>query len=216
MASSFNAFGGSSKVYGGHTPIWLGTVAPVVRGGKFADEYIVKGALYPAGTPVNLANGIIKPLVAMEVVSVAASTHAVTVKKDASGVLPNANDILSIVGATFTTASAAAKVSSVVDNGETAVITFASSQFDTISVGSVITFSAASSAASSGAVIADAPNGYLYNDVYMGDIENDEYAGATGAVVDFHGEGILIDRTPAAAMAAAMKVAVPNVMQRNG
>ena len=63
------------------------------------------------------------------------------------------------------------------------------------------------------------PNGYLYNDVNMGDIDVNSTsvanytAAASGAVVDFHGEGILIDLTPCAGYAAAMKAAVPNVIQ---
>ena len=43
--------------------------------------------------------------------------------------------------------------------------------------------------------------------------ESFDYIGATGAVVVFHGEGILINRTPAAGIADLMKVAVPNVIQ---
>jgi serine acetyltransferase len=61
------------------------------------------------------------------------------------------------------------------------------------------------------------PNGYLYNDIWLGDIDvTDESAAATGAVVNHHPEGILIDRTPARGIAAAMAAAVPYVQQING
>lgn len=52
-------------------------------------------------------------------------------------------------------------------------------------------------------------NGYLYNDIYIG--TETEYA--TGAVVVAHNEGILIDRTAGASIAATLKTNVPNVIQ---
>ena len=72
-------------------------------------------------------------------------------------------------------------------------------------------------APTSGAV--PAPNGYLYNDIYLGGIEvtaatiADKTAAASGAVVDFHGEGLLVELTPCAGIEKAMKAAVPNVIQ---
>lgn len=133
MAGSFNAFGSKATQIGGHTPVWLGTVAPRPKGGVIAG---VSGAniLIPAGTPVQLANGTITP-----VGYYAGSTY----KKNTSAT----------------------------------------------------------------------PNGYLYNDVYMADLESPV---ATGAVVDFHGEGLLISRVPGrdqwALETSALKTAIPNVV----
>lgn len=137
MASSFNVFGGKTTKVGGHTPVWLGTVAPRPKGGVIAG---VSGndILIPAGTPVQFASGAITP-----VGYYAGSTY----KKNTSVTV----------------------------------------------------------------------NGYLYNDVYMGDLETPM---ATGAVVDFHGEGLLIDRVPGrdqwALEASALKTSVPNVVLIEG
>lgn len=217
---SFNAFGGSAKKFGGHMPVWLGTVSPRAKGARLADAYVKANVLYPAGTPVCVENvngqPVATPLAVWKVVSVDASAHAITVIPAAKGLAPSVNDILCPVGATFATAGAAGKVSAVAKGeGEAIVITFTSTQLDGVAAGTALAISGASAPATSGAVVAKAPNGYIYNDVYF-DGEVRENAGATCAVVDFHGEGILIDRTPAAAFAVAMKVAVPNVIQING
>ncbi|MFA6717694.1 MAG: hypothetical protein WCS15_01305, partial [Prevotella sp.] len=60
------------------------------------------------------------------------------------------------------------------------------------------------------------PNAYLYNDIYIGDMDvADESAGASGAAVFYHADGILIDRTPASLVKDAMAAAVPGVYQHN-
>ena len=56
---------------------------------------------------------------------------------------------------------------------------------------------------------ADDVNGYLYNDIVI----DGKTQYATGAVVVSHGEGILIDRTAGASVAATLKANVPNVIQ---
>lgn len=133
MSSSFNAYGGKTDSFGGHIPIWLGTVAPRPKGGVIAG---VSGAniLIPAGTPVKFSGGTITPV---------GYYSGSTYKKNS----------------------------------------------------------------------VDAVNGYLYNDVYTGDLQD---AVATGAVVDFHGEGLLISRVPGRAQwsleTAALREAVPNVI----
>ena len=81
--------------------------------------------------------------------------------------------------------------------------------------GDYITLSA-SSVAGDNKSIAVIPTHYLYNDIYLGDIDVDnEMAGASGSAVAFHADGILINRTPSAPFAAQMKAAVPGVLQVN-
>lgn len=53
------------------------------------------------------------------------------------------------------------------------------------------------------------PNGYLYNDVYVGTLgQNDA---ATGAIVMYHAEGLLINNTAFADKADELQAAIPNV-----
>ena len=150
--------------------------------------------------------------------SVNSSTHAITVKANSFGVLPAANDYLGIVGATFATTGAAGKVSTVAA-GDTAgqyVLTMTTSALDGATAGQFLAWSSADAAGASGKSLANQPNAYLYNDIAISplwDGESYDSIKASGAVVDFHGEGILIKRTPAAPFAAQMKAAVPNVIQ---
>ena len=53
------------------------------------------------------------------------------------------------------------------------------------------------------------PNGYLYNDVYIGTLgQNDA---ATGAIVMYHAEGLLINNTEFADKADELQAQIPNV-----
>lgn len=217
--NSFNVFTQKSKTIGGNVPVWLGTVAPVVAGGTLVAKWCKAGVLIPAGTPVhyNDAERAITPLAMWEVVSVDASAHAITIK--AGTVAPEVNDVLTPVGATFDTTGAAGKVASVAAaaNGNI-VVTMTSSQLDSMTPGKVLSL-AAGNAAASGASLAFKPNAYLYNDICIESLEAGQEAdsiAASGAVVRFHGEGILIDRTPAAGFAAQMAAAVPGVAQIKG
>ena len=55
MTSSFNAFGKSSKAYDNPSvPVWLGKVRAVPVGGSLDGDFLLPGALYAAGTPVQL------------------------------------------------------------------------------------------------------------------------------------------------------------------
>ena len=220
MFSTFNAFGSASKEIGKISkPIWLGNVAPHTVGGVLAEKYRIAGALYEAGTPVNLTDGVLKPFLAFKVVSLTAGETNDTVvvygaKLGDVIVAPSANDVLQKLGASFSATTKAAKVIAVTpqtgaDAGKFSFTVAHSATFDALSAGDYLVYSASTSAGS-GKAVADQPNGYLYNDIYLGDLSNPN---ATGAVVDFHGEGIIIDFTPAADFAAAMKVAVPNVIQ---
>lgn len=189
--TSFNAYGTSEKSVGKtNKPVWLGTVAPHAVGGVLAETYRIKGAHYPAGTPVNLAAGILTPVIVVEAKAV--SGNVVTIDPSVFNIAPAVGDTLN--GKAITAVAANATDAALLD------IT-AAENGATVGSGVTILPSGAS---------AVTPNGYLYNDIYLGDLSN---ANATGAVVDFHGEGLLIDFTPAAFMKAAMKQNVPNVIQ---
>ena len=218
--SSFNAFVQKVRANAGQSvPVWLGVVSPRPVGGVLTAPFRKAGILIPAGTPVHFdeAAGTIAPFAAWKVVSVNTSTHAITVEASSLGVLPAAGDYLGIVGATFATTGAAAAVSTVVAGATEGqyVITMASA-IDGATAGSYLAWSSATSAGASGKSLANQPNGYLYNDIYidaLGAGEAYEYINASGAVVDFHGEGLLINRTPGAPFAAQLKAAIPNVIQ---
>lgn len=219
---SFNAFGSKSTSFGGNTPIWLGVVSPRVTGAALLAKFVKAGRLYPAGSPVevkNDANGqpVAGILVAWQVVSVDSTDHIITIKANRYGIAPVADDILSPIGATFATTGAAGKVSSIVagSTAGTYDVTMSDGKLDGVSANSYITYSAATAVAASGASIAVQPNGYLYNDIRF-EAELGENPGATAAIVDFHGEGLFIDRTPSADFAAMLKAAVPNVIQIKG
>lgn len=126
MKKSFNAYGQTAKNFGGSIPVWCGVVSPIPYGAVLDAEYVIEGALYKAGTPVeyNAATRTYKPM-------------------------KNAKD-------------------------------------ETIN-----------------------PNGYLYNDVYIGNLgENDA---ATGAIVMNHAEGLLIGNTEFADAADTLAEKIPGV-----
>lgn len=126
MKKSFNAYGQSAKNFGGSIPVWCGVVSPIPYGAVLDAEYVIEGALYKAGTPVeyNAATRTYKPM----------------------------------------------------KNAEDATIN---------------------------------PNGYLYNDVYIGNLgENDA---ATGAIVMNHAEGLLIGNTEFADAADTLAQKIPGV-----
>ena len=56
-------------------------------------------------------------------------------------------------------------------------------------------------------------NGYLYNDIYLGEIkEGDVENAATGAIVMYHAEGLLIDNTEFADIADTLATKIPGVL----
>ncbi len=225
MRSSFNAYGRSAKEYGPlHIPIWLGLVKRIPVGGVLDTDFNKKGLLLPAGTPINITDKVIKPLVGFEVVSFTAATgqetdDVIVIKPAQFGgveFVPEVGDFIQKLGATFAATGKAAAVKSVTP-GETAgtynVAVLHSATIDTPSAGNTIVLSSATSAGSSKS-IAVQPNAYLYHDIWLGDLDvaNDDTF-ATGAAVMYHPEGILIDRTPAAPFKEAMAAAVPGVLQ---
>ena len=223
--SSFNAFGSESiETNQSHIPVWLGVVGPVPVGGTIDKAFAKPGFLLGAGAPVNLSGKIITPFVAWEVVSNTASgSNSVIVVKAAEfggvEIAPAANDLVQKVGATFAATGKAAKVDSVSAlTGEDAgkyEITVVSANIDSVSAGDFIALSAATTAGT-GQSLKNQPNGYLYNDIYFGNLggsANDYTLAATGAVVMYHHDGLLVELTPSAPFKDAMKAAVPGVLQ---
>ena len=224
--SSFNAFGAKAKNYGSNVPVWLGVPTPVPVGGTLASAACIAGALYGAGFPVKLASKTITPFIGWEVVSFTAAVSPATedvvvVKPVVLGkvtVAPAVGDFIQKVGATFATTGKAAEVtaSTLLTSGDNEgcyeVKVLHSATIDTPSAGDVITISAAEDAGSSKSIKV-IPTGYLWNDIYFGDLESN--LAATGAVIEFAPDGILIDLTPAAAVKAQMKAAVPGVYQQS-
>ena len=225
--STFNAFGSSaSELAKSHIPVWLGVVGPVPVGGTLDKAYARSGFFLGAGAPVNLTNKIIKPFFNWEVVAFEAgdgttvTTDSIIIK-DMNGVIPAVGDMVQKVGSSFSSTGKAAEVASVdlLTSGDNAgcyeVKVAHAATVDSVSAGDVIALSTAVSAGSSKS-LANQPNGYLYNDIYMGDLSGnaDNYTiAATGAVVKFHADGLLVELTPSAAVKAQMAAAVPGVLQ---
>lgn len=202
MKSSFNAFGSGAAEYGQlHTPVWLGVVSPVPVGGTLVEAFRKKGILIPAGAGVNLNNKVITPLLTYVVKAV--DTGVITIDPKEYGYEPKVGDYLFKVS-----------TSDFANNGTPVAITAVAANADDPKLLDVtVAVNAAANdvvglAFSNSAIV---PNGYLYNDIFTGDLE--ENVNATGAVVMFHHEGILIDLTPCAGIADAMKKAVPGVYQ---
>lgn len=207
MKSTFNTYGRS--VFGGgqfHVPVWMGNVHPVPVGGMLPAAYLKKGALYPAGMPVNLTGKVLTPFIVMKVT--AYESGKVTVDPGQYGITPDTTCYVQKVGATFAKNSAAAAVTAVAAN-DTDKTKMDLTTTLTVAAGDAIVLSFASEGAK-------APNAYLYNDISLGDIDvADDSCAASGAAVQFHAEGILVDRTPSADVKAQMAAAVPGVLQVN-
>ena len=228
--STFNAFGCETiDAAQSHIPVWLGVVGPVPVGGTLKKDYARKGFFLPAGSPVNLTDKIITPFIGYEVVAFTAATGSeandtIVVKAANFGgveIAPAASDVIQKVGATFATQGAARAVvsSTLITEGTNAgcytVLIAHSANLGTLSAGDVLTPSAGTAGAS-GKSIAVQPNGYLYNDIYFGDLAgsaNDFTLAASGAVVKYHHDGLLVELTPSAAVKEQMAAAVPGVLQ---
>lgn len=231
--STFNAFGSESSEIGqSHIPVWLGMVGAVPVGGTLASAFLRKGLLLRAGSPVNLTDKVITPLVGYEVVAFTAATGSETndtiiVKPADFGgvkVAPAAEDVIQKIGATFATQGAARAIvsSTLITEGANAgcytVLIAHSANLGTLAAGDVLTPSAGTAGAS-GKSIKVQPNGYLYNDIYLGNLDDSDAAksaktiAATGAVVRYHHEGLMVELTPSAAVKEQMFAAVPGVLQ---
>ena len=221
--STYNAYYYKNREVGQIVPVWLGVVSPIPVGAVLDEDYAKAGAFYPAGTPMSLGSDgrTAKPFLGFNVVSYTTSStnSLITVKGNIPGLAPKTSDMLQKVGSTFAATAKAWQPTSVAagtNEGEY-VITVATSGIDVVAAGDMLAFSAATEAGSSKS-LAIKPEYYLYNDVAIDPLLNGESASnvqASVALVNFHGEGILIKRTPAAACATAMKAAVPNVYQES-
>lgn len=197
MGSSFNAFGQTNKVYGASTPVWLGTVSPTAIGGVLAEEYCFPGAFYPAGTPVRLENKVITPVAYVDITPIQEGSIYLVHE---GGAIPTPGWKVLCFGNNGGKISASSilavkKVSGgyeITVEGKLSLPTCALSPDEDVAV----------------------PTHYLYNDIFMGDI--DENAAASGSCVNFHGEGILIDRTPGVYAAEYLQECIPHVAQIKG
>jgi len=226
--SSFNSFGSENLNVGqSHIPVWLGNVGPVPVGGTLAKEYAQSGFLLGAGAPVNLTDKIITPFVSWSVISYTAGTtgnyDTIVIKPAVFGsveILPAVGDYLQALGTTFAATGKAAVVVAVTaltgsDAGKYSFTVDKTANLGSLSEGDIIVPSSAV-AAGTGKSIAVQPNGYLYNDIYFGALDgtaNDYTIAASGAVVKFHSEGLLVELTPASGVKAQMAAAVPGVLQ---
>ena len=223
--SSFNAFGSESlETSQSHIPVWLGVVGPVPVGGTLDKAYAKPGFLLGAGAPVNLTDKIISPFIAWEVVSTSTSDSNTIIKVKGAEfggavIIPSTSDFVQKVGATFAATGKAAAVAAVEaltgDDAGNYNITVATANIDSVSQGDFIALSSAV-AAGTGKSLKAQPNGYLYNDIYFGNLggsAEDGTLAATGAVVMFHHDGLLVELTPSAPFKGAMKAAVPGVLQ---
>jgi hypothetical protein len=223
--SSFNAFGSESiETNQSHVPVWLDFVGPVPVGGTLDKAFARPGFLLGAGAPVNLANKIITPFVAWEVVSKSTSDSntLIVIKPAVFGgveIVPTTSDFVQKVGATFAATGKAAEVAAVSaltgDDAGKYQITVLTANIDSVSAGDYIALSSATAGGSSKS-LANQPNGYLYNDIYFGALNgsaNEYTLAATGAVVMYHHGGLLVELTPSAPFKDAMRAAVPGVLQ---
>lgn len=221
---SFNTYGTKQKTYGGSTPVWLGSVSPVPFGGVLASGYLKDGIVIPAGTPVKFDSGTITPLLIFEVVAYTAPTGQDTDGtlqiKPCLGIVPTTSDFIMKLGTSFSSTGKASAISAVVENATTAGtydLTVTHANLDTCSAGDICVLSSAAAGGSSKSVKL-IPNGYLYNDICANGIDLTEAnASATGAVVNFHGEGLLIARNPiGCSIADQLQAQIPNVILIKG
>lgn len=218
--STYNVYYDKTVQRGEHIPIWLGKVRPIPVGGTLASAYAVAGAYYPAGTPMELKDGVATPFTGFKVkaYTTSSSNSIITVVPLFPGDKPTTSMFLQKVGAAFSTTGKAWNPDEIAVNESDSSaydITVATANIDVVSAGDFLAISSAVAEGSSKSLKVQ-PNYYLYNDVAI-DPEMEgvtiSHIGASVALVNFHGEGLLINRTPAAAVAAQMKAAVPNVIQ---
>lgn len=215
---TYNSYFSKTLKFGEETPIWLGVVSPMAVGGNLASGFAKAGAFIPAGTPMKLASGVATPYVFFNVlgVSTSGSDTIITVKSNLGAVAPKTSDFLMKVGATFAATGTAWNPDSVAANATDAEaydITVATASIVTVAEGDVLGYSSAV-AEGSGKSLKDVPNCYLHKDVaidpaYFAEMSN---IAASCALVNAHGEGLLINRTVGAPLAAQLKAAIPTVI----
>lgn len=220
---SFNSFGQKKLAGYGSTPVWLGVVSPKPVGGVLASAFAQAGAFFAAGHPICLSGKTITPLMGYKVVKVTTSGDNKVI--DVAPMYgfeaePTTSIFLMKMGAKFDTTAKAWNPDSVAASTETGAkwaITVAAANIDVPSVGDYLVISSATAEGSSKSM-ANQPNAYLYNDICIEALQSGESyvsgsVAASGAAVDFHAEGILIENTPAYIVKSQMKSAVANVAQ---
>lgn len=194
-----------------HIPVWLGHHIPRVPGGFTLDRsYLVAGLLIPAGTPIHYddATKVFMPILAYDVIKVASGVA--TVNASIFGVAPAVGAYARKVSPTdFTSNGEAVAITEVKANAENPENLDIKVAIGDLAAGDVIAFSPKSDALPS-------PNAYLFNDVFLGDIDvNDETAAATGAAVVYNPDGLMIDRTPGAGFKEALSKLIPGVLLKS-
>ena len=220
--STYNTYFNQNIQLGKSIPVWLGVVSPIPVGAALASDFAKAGVFIPAGTPMALADGVASPFHGFVVTNytTSSSNSIITVKPIFAGDAPKTSDFLQKVGATFAATGKAWNPDAIAANqsdAEAFDITVATANIDVVAEGDVLGYSSAVAEGSSKS-LAVQPAYYLYNDVAIPEAKEDasvENVQASVALVNFHGEGILINRTPAAALKAQMKAAVPNVIQED-
>ena len=208
-------FGGVRKCFEGHT---------IVAVGGFSinkNNMPTYGNALAAGTPVyadEQARTIV-PLYTFKVLAVDTTHVTIKVAKNENGTTAKVGMVLGVVGSDLTSAVSNVSTVSAIDSSDP--------DFDILTVDAVADDGTAFVAADD--ILAEfngstkkvkvVPNGYLYNDIYLGNLDDSEAAvtaktiAATGAVVKFHHEGLIVELTPSAALKAQMAAAVPGVLQ---
>lgn len=194
-----------------HVPVWLGHHIPRVPGGFTLDRsYLSAGLLIPAGTPIHYddATKVFTPVLAYDVIKVA--DGYVTVNASLFGVAPAAGAYARKVSATdFASNGEAVAITEVKANAENPENLDVKVTIEGLAAGDVIAFSPKSDALPT-------PNAYLFNDVFLGDIDvTDETAAATGAAVVYNPDGLMIDRTPGAGFKVALYKLIPGVLLKS-
>lgn len=202
--STFNAFGHATRDVNAHTPVWLGNVAPLPVGGTLAKAYARRGFLLAAGSPVQIKDRVITPALVYTVKAYSSGTLTID-PSEHPGFTPAKDMYVKNAGDTFTAANGAQVTAAAANASDPSLVDL------TVTVSGALTGKSVIVSVEPNVV----PNAYLYNDIHIADIDTDD-TGASGAVVVSHAEGVLIDRTPSAGVAAAMKAAVPGVTQVNG
>ena len=194
-----------------HIPVWLGHHIPRVPGGFTLDRsYLSAGLLIPAGTPIHYddATKVFVPILAHDVIKVA--DGVATVNASVFGVAPAVGAYAIKVSATdFASNAKAVVITEVKVNAENPENLDIKVAIEGLAAGDVIVFSSKSDALPT-------PNAYLFNDVFLGDIDvNDETAAATGAAVVYNPDGLMIDRTPGAGFKEALSKLIPGVLLKS-
>ena len=217
--STYNVYANRQAGVGESVPVWLGVVSPIPAGAKLDPAFAKAGAFIPAGSPMALKDGIATPFSGFVVKAYAVSgdNSVITVVPFGGASAPKVGDMLMKLGDTFSAVGKAWNPSAVAvnaDDNSAYDITVATEKIDVVSEGDILSFSSSESEGSAKSLSVE-PSYYSYNDVAIDPVmpgETESNIEASVALVNFHGEGILINRTPSAIVKKQMRAAVPNVI----